>query len=440
MEESVSDVVKTHPEVRKRVENYRATVEDRTIARAEYLPVIDAQTGIGYKDYNGPNTLFTDDTYKTSESFVRLRQNLFQGFGSLHNIRRQDARLDSAQYYLMESVSNIGLDIVEAHLEVLKRQKLLQLARENLENHKRIYAMIKERTDSGAGPVSDFEQSSGRLALANSNMKVEINNYEDALATYERLSGEPAVIADMAEPNLTGSTLPENIDLAIEQALQNHPSALVSQKNIAAAKEAYSQSSETLYPWVDLEAKKEWERGWEHDSSAFDQDRDEFSIMLIASWNLYNGGADMAAKAQALSEVFSNTESLLDIKRALKEQLQLSWAAKIRLTQQMDYLEMHRDFSRKTVESYNEEFRVGRRTLLDLLDVEIEFYTARKEYEAARYDQIFAEYRIVENTGGLPQLLNIKIDEMIALQRHESNGSEEQTEQPVQNDTNETGN
>ncbi|MEA3374316.1 MAG: TolC family outer membrane protein [Campylobacterota bacterium] len=420
MKQTVSEIVLNHPEIRKQLESYRYEVEGKNIKKAEYLPKLDAKSLIGYKKYNGPNSDFRDDDFKSSESYIRLRQNLFRGFGTLHGVQAQEERVTTAEYSMMESVSAVGLSMIEAHLELLKQFQLFLLADENVEKHELIYTMIEERTKLGAGPASDLEQISGRLALANSNLQVSMNNYEDAFSAYERISGSSVCIDNLKEPYLMDA---EPVG-SLESAYSDHPALKASQQSVAASKEAYQQSSESFYPWVDFDGKKEWERNWESD---YDRDRTELSGMLIASWNLFRGGQDKALQNKSLSALYQESESLRDTERELKVRLQHSWAENRRLDEQMQYLKQHSDFTRKTIASYNDEFRLGRRSLLDLLDIEIEYYRAMTTYESARYDQLIVKYKIIENVGGLPELLDIDINDLRDLERREYETQNDQT-------------
>ena len=53
IDEAYKTVINTNPEIRERIENYRAVEQDKAIAKSDYLPVVDVQGGIGYKHYEG---------------------------------------------------------------------------------------------------------------------------------------------------------------------------------------------------------------------------------------------------------------------------------------------------------------------------------------------------------------------------------------------------
>jgi adhesin transport system outer membrane protein len=115
--------------------------------------------------------------------------------------------------------------------------------------------------------------------------------------------------------------------------------------------------------------------------------------------------------------MFEESDRMLNTKRLVSERLRLSWAAKERLAQQLKYLKQHRDYTKRTLEAYNEEFNLGRRTLLDVLDVENEFYTSRKAYVSAQYDEQLSKYRVIENVGNLPNMVSITSEDVLKLER-----------------------
>jgi len=422
IEEAYRTVIETNPEIRQRIENYRSVEQDKTVAFADYLPVVDVQGGIGYKHYEGTIPGYEEDDYRHAEAFIRARENLFRGFSTVNDVEQQDARILSAEHYLMELVSQLGLQMVESYLSVLKEKQLYALAVENRNTHQRYYNMIKERVESGAGTKADLEQISGRLALAQSNVDVAVNNFEDAQTNFRRIYGSAVNPDEMAEADVNASLIPETLEAAEETAQKHYPTLMVNRKNVEAAQAAYRQAKSPYFPLVDLEVMQTYVNNDDSGTIAGRQlagEANEFSVMLYASWNLYNGGADVAKRDKALAGVFNESEKMLNNQRLVSERLNLSWAAKKRIAEQVEYLEQHRDFTRQTLESYNEEFRLGRRTLLDVLDVENEYYTSRKAFVSAEYDMQLAEFRVIENVGNLPMVVSAKSEEILELERND---------------------
>jgi len=258
--------------------------------------------------------------------------------------------------------------------------------------------------------------------LSQSNVIVARNNLLDAETNFLRIYGYGARIStsDLQEPNVDKTLIPATLESAEELAERQYPSLLATQKNVEALEAGYRQAKENYYPWVDLELKQSY---YDNDADSFSgsalrDEVDQTTIMVVASWNLYNGGADDALVEKSAARMFEESDRMLNDKRLVSERLRLSWAAKERIAEQLIYLKQHRDFSKKTHETYNEEFSLGRRTLLDVLDVKNESFLSRKAYITAQYDQTLAKYRVIENVGNLPSMVSFTSDDLLKFKRH----------------------
>jgi len=59
------------------------------------------------------------------------------------------------------------------------------------------------------------------------------------------------------------------------------------------------------------------------------------------------------------------------------------------------------------VSAYKQQFTLGQRTLLDVLNTENELFEARKSYVNANYDELFAQYRLLNAEGKLLDSLRV---------------------------------
>jgi adhesin transport system outer membrane protein len=71
-------------------------------------------------------------------------------------------------------------------------------------------------------------------------------------------------------------------------------------------------------------------------------------------------------------------------------------------------LENQTKVSKDLMSSYTEQFRVGRRSLLDLLDAQNTEYSATVAMETARYASLFAQYRVLAATGHLLEAFGVE--------------------------------
>ena len=77
----------------------------------------------------------------------------------------------------------------------------------------------------------------------------------------------------------------------------------------------------------------------------------------------------------------------------------------------MSFRRQHVESSEKSRDAYQQQFSLGQRTLLDLLDSENEVFSARTALVNTQYDEMFAMYRILNSMGMLLQGLNVELPE-----------------------------
>jgi len=410
LEDTVKDVLNTNPNIQERVNYFRSVKQDVHVAQSGYYPKLDVVAGVGRERSKNSSTGFTNKSLDRSEASVILTQNLFEGFGTKNDVRRQLSRVDSAAYNVIVEANKVSLEMVEAYTELFKQKELLSAAEANIETHKKINRQIQERIDSGVGANSELEQSSSRLALAQSNYLTQKNNYEDAVSKFIKVYGSFVHPDDLSAP-MALENLPTTKSEAIAAASKLNPALRVQRANIKVAKSNYSLSKKEFYPRFDIEARQDWAKN----VSGVSGRNDSGSIMLKLRYNLYNGNADSATKQKNISQLHQEMQSLEDLNRRVEESIRLAWMANVTLENQMKYLKKHKELSQNTLASYLEEFNLGRRTLLDILDTEEELYSADRELAVAKYDHILSQYRILESIGTLSSKIDKNFVDIVGL-------------------------
>jgi outer membrane protein, adhesin transport system len=153
------------------------------------------------------------------------------------------------------------------------------------------------------------------------------------------------------------------------------------------------------YPKIDAYVR----RSWTNDTGGQLGDGDVTSAGITISYNLYRGGADEAQVEKSLVQIMKEKELKNDVIRKLDEQGRLSWSAKTYVAQQLVYLNRYAQTSAKTLELYQQEYDLGRRTLLDLLVAQNDYVAARSQIIKAENDVMFANYRILDAMGTMVQ-------------------------------------
>ena len=95
--------------------------------------------------------------------------------------------------------------------------------------------------------------------------------------------------------------------------------------------------------------------------------------------------------------------------REVKANVDSSWSAYKSLGEEIIYLQDYVMQTKETQKLYSQQFKVGRRTLLDLLDSQNELFQARKAYVAADYDYLYSQYRVISSMSYILDALNVNV-------------------------------
>lgn len=401
-QEAVKAALASHPEVSAAHNQMLSREQEIRLAKAGYLPTLDVAAGIGEEITESPTTGQDRVELTRKESSVSASQLIFDGFATRSEVRRQKARTSSAGHSLETTRELITLRTAEVYMALLTEVELLKLAEASLAEHKSIYDQMVLRNQSGVGSRADLDQIAARLALANSNVVVADTNVKDAVTNYYRVVGEMPKMDQLLLP-ASSTSLPENMDAATEAAFSNHPTLKTANADIDATVAQYEAAEAPFWPDVRLEANK----SWNEDVGGVVGDDERGVVALRARYNVYRGGADKARRKQTSYLMEEAKDVRNNTRRQVEEGLRLSWTAFESVSAQLQYLQQHVKSAQATKDAYIEQFNIGRRTLLDLLNTENEVVDAKRNLIRASNDQKLAEYRIYNSIGVLLPSLGV---------------------------------
>lgn len=435
LEQAVAHTLDTNPEIRIAFNRFKAREEQVNQARAGYLPTVDLTGGYGIEQTNSPSTRRragigeVDDEgvieLERGEAGFSIKQMLFDGFYTSSEVDRYSFEASAEQWALFSAAEDMALEVVKVYIGYLHSEQVLTLAEKNLEAHTTIYDQIKQRTDSGLASVADLSQITGRLARANSNLISAKNNFHDAKIQFIRVTEmqpEGLIIPDPDD-----DMLPVDLMTGVKIATENHPILKSAASDIDAAKNERDSAQSSYYPKFTLDLEGNWNNNLDgEDGVGLIEDVGGHSNDLVAmvrvKYNLYSGGRDLAREKEAAYKIGETKEIRERAHRQVVEGINLAWNAYETLGPQKEYIRDHVIAAKDTQIAYTQQFSLGQRTLLDLLDTENELFEARTDYLTAEYEAIVAEYRILNATGRLLESLRVTSPEIWLGEREYEGG------------------
>ena len=410
LQESVAEAISTNPTVKERLKNYRATQQDLDIAESGYYPKLDFSASFGVTDSGNLknsnkkyNHSTVDQVYNSYTSSLKLTQNLFDGFGTMNKVDYQEARILAAAYNYIEKANDIAMQMTSAYLDVYRSKELIEIAQESVSINKDIYNRIKTLFDGGQTTESEVKKIESSLALARSNLTVQINNAKDRSYTFKKVLGRMPDMSVIEDPTLD-IEMPESVERANLFAIRHNPSILTADYDLKGAQALKKQREKVFYPTVDLELSQNF-NDQNIRNAAYDIPDDRFLARIVLNYNLFNGGADVALSQQNISKINQEVELRQMIKRRTIEQLELSWNAYSLVGAQLEDLRKYLVYSKQTLALYKDEYNLGTRSLLDLLSAQNDVISAKNQIIEAEYAQLLGKYRILDAMGLLPEAL-----------------------------------
>lgn len=409
---AVKEAMDYQPEIQAKLHAFNAATFDRREAFGGYLPTVDLNGSLGQADRQHDNRSW----YSRNYAEVSLTQILFDGFRVRNQVAKAEHTSRMRYYELLDEAENKSLEVTGAYLDVLRYREMVRLAQVNLDNHRRVQGQIEQRANRGVSNNADLLQINGRSSLAESNLLTEIANLQTVNARFQRLVGRlPA--EDMAEVASGQFSAPTDVQAVLDEGYANNPSLHAAFENIDVTQSALKAAKSNRYPTFEFGAS----HGTYKNNNSFDNRSpgvhygDESIVEIRMKYNLYRGGSDRAAERAAFQRV-NQAEDLRD-----KACIDLRQTASIahsdigNLKIKQSALQSHRDGSAKVVNAYREQFDIGRRSLLDVLDSENEAFQAERAYAHGQYDLIAANARTLQSMGKLLNTLAVSADEIPSL-------------------------
>lgn len=407
LQQAVSTGIATNPEYGVVAASRRATDEELKQGEALFLPSIDMRADTGWEHTDSPGTRArandgddTEDMWRSQVSLT-LTQMLFDGWQSKYEVARQKARVSSSASRVRETAELVGLSIVESYLEVLRQRQLLEIARQNVEDHVSILTQIEDGVGAGRSTQADLEQAKSRFSAAKTNESSTRQALRIAEAQYIRQVGDKPGFLEV--PPTPFEALDPDVDSAVEKTLAYSPTLDIFASDIEAAYAESLQTRASFYPQVDFELNGRTG----HDLGGVDGRDTSASALVVANWNLYRGGADMARSREFIHRHQQAKENRTVAARDAENDVRTTWASMVSAGERAKEFATQANANTEIVKAYRDQFNLDRRTLLDVLDAQNELFVSRSNVINSEYLEMFAVYRLLALKGNLLPTLSV---------------------------------
>jgi outer membrane protein, adhesin transport system len=390
----------TNPDLKALSFNRQAIDQELEAAKGLGLPSVDVRAGAGNKSSEasavpggGARGYRERNRYDAS---VGVSQRLFDGFETKSQVERQTQRVNSARSRVADTANSIALQATQAFLEIQRTSQVRAISDRNIKAHEALLSKVKTRAEGGRGATAEIAQAQARLQAARAaRIEAEARN-KDAVSLFIAVVGTkpPAKITPGTPPV---KQLPNNVDIAVAQAQKGSPAIIARMFDAAAATAAIDVAKAEFYPKISAEFTADY---------AYDVDRTygrrtDMTGMLVYRQNLYRGGIDSARVREAHARASEAQASGDLMRRTVEREVRLSWTAMTAAKLRSEVIARQLEQNRIVIAAYNEQFELGQRTLLDILDVQNEMFVNETTLTTESFVNQFNVYRVLAAMGRL---------------------------------------
>ena len=401
--QSVQRAIEGNPEVAAKFNAFRASNDEIDVASGNWKPHLDASGSAGKRTYENTQSTPRDPRFYTGGVRLELSQLLWDGLATHSEVERLGHAKLERYFEFLDSTEQFGMEAAKAYYDVVRYRKLVALAEDNYIQHKYSFDQVQSRVNAGVGRGVDLEQVIARVALAESNLVTERANLHDVTERYVRLVGAVPPAENVSAVSMI-KPMPATESEAMRIAALQSPSVAGAIENLRAARAAVAGRKSPFQPRV--EARVRGAAGHNLDGVLYE--RHDATAEIAVTWNLFNGGTDSARERQYAS-LLTQAENLRD-KACVdaRQTISIAFNDVRKLNEQLGYLDRNVVSIQKARDAYRQQFDIGQRSLLDLLNSENELYTAKRSYVLAEEDLATAIVRTYAGMGTLVASLGLK--------------------------------
>lgn len=321
-----------------------------------------------------------------SEDFtpgVRGSVNLYS-FGAISaQVERDQKKSEYFSQKVNETEEELGFTIGTEYLKALQARESLVVQIRNLERHDQFTRDIQTIVKYDAGRRSELIQAVARQMQVEHNISSLERELEFALSTLKKYSNVPLERDELTDP-FSGIS-PAQVVNRYTTNIDSSPSLKAQRAELESIRSELKYRKASRYPNINLEGQVSTE------------DR---QIYINMAWDVFNQKNKYSVEQGAQSVVAAQAR-LGQIQRDIEERTRTSQIDMVQSLQKMEISRHQIGASKDVVVANQKQFKIARKTLVDVLNaynelatVEMAYVNAQHDFRMAVLSYLRAQYRI----------------------------------------------
>nr|WP_092075095.1 TolC family protein [Dendrosporobacter quercicolus]NSL50071.1 TolC family protein [Dendrosporobacter quercicolus DSM 1736]SDN32605.1 type I secretion outer membrane protein, TolC family [Dendrosporobacter quercicolus] len=388
LDDSVAAALKNNPSIKMAVSDKEKAEWGLSEAKAGTGPSVSVGTG----GTHGPDTSAAPDGDSFSTS-LKLNWTLYSGGRNEGLIDQAKLNADSAKLNVAKTEQQLRLAATTSYYDVLQALNLAAVNQETVNNLAEHLDKVQAQFEAGVVAKSDVLRSEVELVNARQNLTKAQNSYDLAMAALNNTIGMPLDTENKLKDELGYVKSEIVLADAIAQAVANRPEIEQSQLSIESAKKGIKVANSNRKPTVTFSAAEGWS------GTEFPGNENDWSLSLMANWNIFDSGVTGAKVKQAESSLNKAREQSVETGNSVELEVRQAYLSMKEAEKRIGATQVAVDKATEDLKIAQTKYYAGAGTNLDVIDAQLALTQAGTNYTEALYDYNINQAKLQKAIG-----------------------------------------
>ena len=398
IDEAIKSTILNNPKVKIAIEKLTESKELISYAYGSKKPTLTSTISGTYAnaDKNTSTASTTPETL-TDKYQLTVSQNLYDaGYNELE-IARSKILFNDEVIQFKITLQNLILEAIEGYLTVINYEKSLEANQKNYDSVSKAFEETKTRFDIGSATLYDLQNAEASFAIASSNLFAAEQNVQISNKSFKRVVGLQAInLEDVLNINNL-----VNLSNTIETAMDQNLNLLLAISDIENKKILLLKEKKSKKPSLDISGTAEYSDSGRIDSGT---KLTQGSVALTLTIPLYQKDQDNSNIRKYHSQILQSEIYLEDFREDIQIQIYNTYKDFKISESNMSTNQIVIQSIETSLNSLNEEYNIGTKTITDLVNEEEKLLYANVNYLNSKKNFITNYFKLKSLDGSLIKL------------------------------------
>ena len=398
IDEAIKSTILNNPKVKIAIEKLTESKELMSYAYGSKKPTLTSTISGTYANADKKtSTASTTPETLTDKYQLTLSQNLYDaGYNELE-IARSKILFNDEVIQFKITLQNLILEAIEGYLTVINYEKSLEANQKNYDSVSKAFEETKTRFDIGSATLYDLQNAEASFAIASSNLFAAEQNVQISNKSFKRVVGLQAInLEDVLNINNL-----VNLSNTIETAMDQNLNLLLAKSDIENKKILLLKEKKSKKPSLDISGTAEYSDSGRIDSGT---ELTQGSVALTLTIPLYQKDQDNSNIRKYYSQILQSEIYLEDFREDIQIQIYNIYKDFKISESNMSSNQIVIQSIETSLNSLNEEYNIGTKTITDLVNEEEKLLNANVNYLNSKKNFITNYFKLKSLDGSLIKL------------------------------------